>query len=107
MISLTQYQDDTGEVQDIEVPDMRDLPEDSAMRHETREAIAAGIEELGAKHREILVMREITGMSYCEIAETLNVSEGTVKSRIARARASLANILIKKGTFPDGFRLKE
>jgi len=104
--SLT-YQDDSGEVHDIEVPDMRNLPEDNALRRETQKIIAGSISELGQSHREILVMREITGMSYGEIAETLNLSEGTVKSRLARSRRSLANILIEKGTFPEGFRLKE
>jgi len=105
VISLT-YQDDSGDIQDIEIPDIRNLPEEGALREETRKAIASGIDELSQRHREILVMREITGMSYSEIAETLNLSEGTVKSRLARARLSLANFLVKKGTFPEGFRQK-
>jgi len=104
--SLT-YQDDSGEVHDLEVPDMRNLPEDNAMRRETRKIIAGSIGELGHSHREILVLREMTGMSYGEIAETLNLSEGTVKSRLARARRSLVKILVDKGTFPEGFRLKD
>jgi len=103
VISITQYDDD-DDSRDIEIPDVRSLPEDIAMRKESRKIIAESIDELGAKHREILVMREITGMSYIDIAETLNISEGTVKSRLARARLSLANILAGKGTFPEGFR---
>ena len=102
-VSLS-YQDDSGETQDIEIPDVRELPEETALRHETREAIESGINELSEQHREILVMREITGMSYGEIADTLSLSEGTVKSRLARARLSLASILTKNGTFPTGFR---
>ena len=103
VISLTS-QDDDGNVQDLEIPDVRDLPEDSVFRQELRNDIAASIDELSQRHREIFVMREITGMSYIEIADTLNLSEGTVKSRLARARISLANILARKGTFPEGFR---
>jgi len=99
IISLT-HQDEAGDNMDMEIPDMRNLPEDSAMRQEVRESIASGIDELGSMHREILVMREITGMSYDEIAKTLKISEGTVKSRLARARMNLADILTKKGTFP-------
>jgi len=104
-ISLT-YQEDGGDDRDVELPDLRDLPEDSALRRETRKAISEGIKELSPEHREILVMREITDMSYYDIAETLKLSEGTVKSRLARARMSLAKILMDKGTFPESFRQK-
>jgi len=54
----------------------------------------------------VLVMREITGMSYEEMATTLNVSIGTVKSRLARARMKLVEFLKEKGTFPESIRLK-
>ena len=103
VVSLTQQDDD--DTRDIEVPDVRELPEDRLLRKETRKTIAACIDKLGSKHREIFVMREITGMSYVDIASVLQINEGTVKSRLARARASLANILMEKGTFPDSYRL--
>ena len=104
VIPLT-YQDDDANMHDLEIPDIRNLPEDSLMRKETRKAIAESIGELGPDHREILTMREITGMSYGEIAQMLNISEGTVKSRLARARINLVKILSGKGTFPESFRL--
>jgi len=106
VVSLS-WQDDDGDDHDLEIPDMRSQPEEKMIQGEMRETIAASINELGQNHREILVMREITGMSYSEIAETLNLSEGTVKSRLARARLSLASILVKKGTFPDNTRLND
>ena len=102
VVSLTQQDDD--DTHDIEVPDIRYLPEDIAILRETRKAITDGIGELGSRHREILVMREITGMSYVDIAAVLNINEGTVKSRLARARINLVNILIEKGTFPENHR---
>ena len=105
-IPLT-YQDDDDETRDLEIPDLRNIPEDSLERKELRETIAKGINELNPSHKEILVMREITDMSYGDIAAALNISEGTVKSRLARARLSLANILSEKGTFPEGYRLNE
>ena len=105
VISLT-YSDGEDDTADIEIPDMRDIPEDVILRCESGEIISQSICELRPEHREILTMREITGMSYCEIALTLGVSEGTVKSRLARARKSLVGILVKKGTFPDNFRQK-
>ena len=105
-VSLTYDDDESGETTNIEVPDLRNLPEDIAVRAETRRTIAAGINELGHKHREVFVMREVTGMSYDEMAVTLGVNVGTVKSRLARARTRLSEILINKGTFPETFRLK-
>jgi len=103
VISLTN-DDDGNDIRDLEIPDMRNLPEDSLMRRETRDAIGKSINELSPPHREVLVMREITGMSYGEISETLGINEGTVKSRLARARLNLAAFLMEKGTFPESFR---
>jgi RNA polymerase sigma-70 factor (ECF subfamily) len=51
------------------------------------------MERLGAKHREILVLRNVKNLSYEEIANILGISVGTVKSRIARARESLRSKL--------------
>jgi RNA polymerase sigma-70 factor (ECF subfamily) len=51
-------------------------------------------------------MREISDMSYDDIATTLRINVGTVKSRLARARLRLIEILKEKGTFPDSYRLK-
>ena len=100
------YEDDGSEVRALEIPDLRNLPEDSVIRGELRETIATGIDELALKHREILVMREFTGMSYDDIAAALKISTGTVKSRLARARLKLLEILEKKGTFPESYRQK-
>jgi len=106
IIPLT-YHDDSGDVHDLEIPDIRNLPEDNILHREARKEIAESIDNLGQSHREILIMREITGMSYGEMAETLNLSEGTVKSRLARARRNLVSILAEKGTFPESYRQKE
>ncbi len=53
----------------------------------------AGSEALPPIHREILVLREIQEMSYREIARGVGIPEGTVMSRLARARAQLAERL--------------
>jgi RNA polymerase sigma-70 factor (ECF subfamily) len=42
-----------------------------------------------AEHREVLLLREVEGLSYGELAQVLAIDEGTVKSRLARARAAL------------------
>ena len=101
------YQDDSGDEYEFEIPDFRPIPEDETILRENRKIIAESFDELDTQHRELLMMREITGMSYLDIAAVLNISEGTVKSRIFRARKKLAAILIDKGTFPDGYRHKD
>jgi RNA polymerase sigma-70 factor (ECF subfamily) len=99
------YEDEAGDTVPLEIPDLRNLPEDNTIRSEMRKIISESIEELPAKHREVLVMRELTGMSYDEMAASLGVSVGTVKSRLARSRLKLISILKEKGTFPESFRL--
>jgi RNA polymerase sigma-70 factor (ECF subfamily) len=51
--------------------------------------IAVMLQKLNAEHREILVLREMQGLSYGEIAEVLDIPRGTVESRLHRARAEL------------------
>jgi RNA polymerase sigma-70 factor (ECF subfamily) len=99
------HMDEDDEGRDFDVPDHRPQPEEETITRETNEAIAEGIGELSPSYREILMLREVTGMSYAEIATTLALSDGTVKSRLSRARRALAKILIAKGTFPEGYRL--
>lgn len=82
-----------------QVPDHRFNPETEAQRKELRAAVGQAILQLSDEHREILVLRELDGLSYGEIAALLDLEEGTVKSRIARARVSLRNILLKNGNF--------
>jgi len=66
-----------------------ETPDDITVTQEFVDRIGQAMEKLGAKHREILILRNIKNQSYEEIAEILGISVGTVKSRIARARESL------------------
>lgn len=68
-------------------------------QNQLQEAVARGLEKLPEHHRKPLVMREVAGLSYQEIAEALELDLGTVKSRIARARMNLRKILIQDGNF--------
>ncbi len=63
-------------------------PEEAVERKELNETIQECLNSLSEEHRLVLVMREIQGMSYEEIAGVMNCSLGTVKSRLNRARQS-------------------
>jgi len=58
-----------------------------------REDIRAALQMLTAKHREALILREFEGLSYAEMARVLQVPQGTVESRLYRARQELKEIL--------------
>lgn len=64
-------------------------PEKLYQARETDKALRVCLGKLSPKLRAIIVLKEIEGLSYEEIAETLEISMGTVKSRIARAREDL------------------
>ena len=70
-----------------------ETPQDIAVTNEFQDRVTAAMELLSTKHREVLVLRNAKGLSYEEIANHLDVSIGTVKSRIARARESLRDRL--------------
>jgi RNA polymerase sigma-70 factor (ECF subfamily) len=71
------------------IPAEVETPGDITVTQEFVTRIGKGMEKLGAKHREILILRNVKNLSYEEIADILGISIGTVKSRIARARESL------------------
>ena len=74
-------------------------PHQAIEQKELHQAVAEGLAQLSEEHRQVLVMREINGLSYEQIGSILDLSPGTVKSRIARARISLAKFLQKTGNF--------
>lgn len=74
-------------------------PHQAIEQKELHQAVAEGLAQLSEEHRQVLVMREINGLSYEQIGSILDLSPGTVKSRIARARISLAKFFQKTGNF--------
>lgn len=71
-------------------------PENEAENNEVKKAVIDSINALPDDYKTVIVLRDIQGFSYGEIARFINCPEGTVKSRINRARQSLKNILEKK-----------
>ena len=80
-----------------EPADAGDLPDQAMEKHETREIVGRAIATLPEEFREAMVMRDLQGLSYEEIAAATGCSEGTVKSRLWRARAKVRDELRREG----------
>lgn len=90
------------------LPSPADLPETMAVRRELARAIQDCINALGPDQRSVLVLCDIDGMNYNEIAESTGAALGTVKSRIARARLNMRSCLqAVRELLPSEFRLEE
>ncbi len=76
-------------------------PERARERSAAKELLWMGLEQVGEDHREILVLKELQGFKYPEIAEILDIPEGTVASRLYHARRALKAALEELGvTYP-------
>jgi RNA polymerase sigma-70 factor (ECF subfamily) len=68
-------------------------PEQRLLREEDKQSVRRAVEELPVERREVVVLRELEGLSYKEIAEVAEIPLGTVMSRLARARHRLHELL--------------
>jgi len=82
-----------GEEIKKETPDTSNLPEEIIKRKELQRVVHKAIARLPEKYKAAIILRDLQNFSYKEIAEILNCSIGTVKSRIGRGRKELKNIL--------------
>ena len=99
-VSLS-VEDDEGEEGQLDIADESQSPELLMERGLTRDAVRRGLDTLPPDYRQILLLREIQGLSYDEIAAVLEIEVGTVKSRIFRARKRLCAFLVEDGNIPD------
>ena len=99
-VSLSAENED-GEEVELDIADESQSPEALLERKLTREAVRRGLDSLPEEQRQILLLREIQGFSYEEIAGTLDLEAGTVKSRIFRARKRLCAFLLRDGNIPE------
>ena len=103
-VSLTVSDDD--EDAQLDIPDPKADPEQQLMQKMSMQSVEEGLKTLPDKQRQILVMRELGGMSYAEIGKALSLEEGTVKSRIFRARKRLCAFLLDSGNIPESIASK-
>ena len=83
------------------IPDSRPSPEEETLRREQARHLRAALARLPEHHRTILLLREMEGLDYEAIAQTLELPIGTVRSRLARARKALAELLREEGNLWD------
>ena len=93
-ISLDQPQCDDGSLTlENVMPCADENPAEAVVTQEFIDRVSACMQYLNDKHKEVLILRNVKNLTYDEIAQQLEISVGTVKSRIARARESLRSHL--------------
>ncbi len=81
-------------------------PEKKMLSNELKRELMAIINSLSDDARRVLVLRDIDGFSYEQIAKILQISEGTVKSRLSRARRAFKDLALKKKTVEVAAKVK-
>jgi RNA polymerase sigma-70 factor, ECF subfamily len=97
--------DDSGGAQPLDLADPSESPEERVLRGELSRHIQLGLMTLPPDQRAVIILRDVQGLSYEEVAEALRLSPGTVKSRLSRGRARLRDFLLgQRELLPDPFR---
>ena len=87
------------DITELDLSDDGPSPQELAERGETQEAVRRALGQLSEEHRQVLLLRSMQELDYGEIADALEISEGTVKSRISRAKGRLRELLDGGGNF--------
>ena len=82
-----------GDIAELELPDDAPTMQELSERAETQSRVRRALSCLSDEHRQVLLLRYMQELDYGEIAQVLDVSEGTVKSRINRAKLKLRELL--------------
>ncbi len=106
---LSSSRSEESDPEDLSVlSDPGETPEEATSRHELRRALEDCLLQLSLEQRAVVILADVQAMDYTEVAQSLKIAMGTVKSRLARARANLRDCLSSKGELlPSEFRLEE
>jgi len=88
-----QRSDDEGDYIPKDLADWREIPSEQLQRRELREALKRALDSLDTKYREVLMLRDVQHMSIAETAKVLGITEGSVKTRLLRARLQMRDAL--------------
>ena len=94
-------QEEEREAEPLDLPDETYSPERALMDADLSAALKKAVSGLREEFKQVFLMRELGDMSYTEIAAALHIEEGTVKSRLFRARKELQEMLKKSGNLPS------
>jgi len=89
--------DDGGRGEQIEIADAGAGPEQFALDAERAAILRRALDALPGEYREAFILREIAGLDYAQIGEVQGIGQGTVKSRLFRARERIREFLTKAG----------
>ena len=104
-VSLDTNPRDEDESPALQIADSNPNPEEHLMRAEMHRTISVALLQIPQDQRTVVILSDIDGMSYDEIAEVTGANIGTVKSRLNRARARLREIFTEAELFPTVRRL--
>lgn len=90
----------------LEIEDTAPTPEEALERKEAAVLVNEALDALPPDYRQVLILREVHGLSYQEIAEVTRLELGTVKSRISRGRTLMRNYLMAAGNFFEKYASK-
>ncbi len=93
VLSSPKLNEDGQESRALEAVATDGNPEESAERKQLAESLGKAMSQLSEEHRTVVMLREVDGMSYSEIADVLGLSQGTVMSRIHYAKKYLQKAL--------------
>jgi RNA polymerase sigma-70 factor (ECF subfamily) len=82
-------------------------PAEKLLAHETAEQVRAALAAVAPHYRDVLILCELSDLSYAEAAHVCGIDIGTVRSRLSRARAQLADRLSRMGLLQGRGRVKE
>lgn len=94
--------EEMGEASGFDPADGGETPQEQTERKETRSAIQQAIAAVPEGMREVFLLRDVHGLSVEETAQALQIAQGTVKSRLARAREKIAAELKRRGVGQTG-----
>src|SRR5579859_1627001 len=86
-------EDDEAEYEPVEFGDWREIPSEALERKEIREVLERALATLPEIYREVIVLRDVRQLSVAEAAQVIGVGEGTVKTRLVRARLQLRDLV--------------